>query len=124
MSSVFQLFGQMKIESPSDPKTVVTMAVVKILSSRVRLARVTEELSKHLDAVDHTIDALDDTDSRTQLKQATKLNREGLTMAMLELSRTSEITPPNRTCCGNAKIDAIDPKLTLSSPGLRFEATG
>jgi hypothetical protein len=50
---------------------------------------VVEELSKHLDAVGHTIDALGDTDPRTGIMHATKLNRERLTKAILELSRAA-----------------------------------
>jgi hypothetical protein len=38
MSNVFQLFEQRKIENLSDPKTIVTIAVAKILASTVELA--------------------------------------------------------------------------------------
>ena len=90
MSNVFQLFEQKKIENPSDPKTIVTIAVASILSSKDQLARAVEELSKHLDAVGHTIDALGDTDPQTRVMHAAKLNRKRLTKAMLELSQAAE----------------------------------
>jgi uncharacterized protein with PhoU and TrkA domain len=87
VSNVFQLF---KIENPPDPKTIVAIAVASILSSKEHLARAVEELSKHLDAAGHTIDALGDTDPRTGIMHAAKLNRERLTKAMLELSQAAE----------------------------------
>jgi hypothetical protein len=59
MSNVLQFF---KTENPPDPKTIVAIAVASILSSKEQLARAIEELSKHLDAVGHTIDVLGDTD--------------------------------------------------------------
>jgi hypothetical protein len=62
MSNVLRLF---KIENPPDPRTIVAMAVASILSSKEQLACAVEELSKHLDAAGHTIDALGDTDVRT-----------------------------------------------------------
>jgi len=85
MSNVLQLF---KIENPPDPKTIVAIAVASILSSKDQLARAVEELSKHLDAVRQTIDALGDTAPQT-LMHAAKLNSERLTKAMLELSRAA-----------------------------------
>jgi uncharacterized protein with PhoU and TrkA domain len=90
MSNVLQLFKQEKIENPPDPKTIVAIAVASILSSKEQLARAVEELSKHLDAVGHTIDALGDTDPRTRVIHAAKLNRKRLTKAMLELSQAAE----------------------------------
>jgi uncharacterized protein with PhoU and TrkA domain len=87
MSNVLQLF---KIENPPDPKTIVAIAVATILSSKEQLARAVEDLSKHLDVVGHTIDALGDTDPRTKIMHAAKLNRERLTKAMLELSQAAE----------------------------------
>jgi hypothetical protein len=86
MSNVLQLF---KIENPPDPKTIVAIALASILSSKEQLARAVEELSKHLDAVGHTIDALSDTDPQTRVMHAAKLNGERLTKAMLELSRAA-----------------------------------
>jgi uncharacterized protein with PhoU and TrkA domain len=90
VSNVLQLFEQKKIENPSAPKTIVTIAVASILSSKDQLARAVEELSKHLDAVGHTIDALGDTDRRIRVIHAAKLNRKRLTKAMLELSQAAE----------------------------------
>ena len=89
MSNVLQLFKQEKIENPSGPKTIVAIAVASLLSKE-QMARAVEELSKHLDAVGHTIDALGDTDPRTRVIHAAKLNRKRLTKAMLELSQAAE----------------------------------
>ena len=96
MSNVLQLF---KIENPADSKTIVATAVASILSSKEQLARAVEELSKQLDAAGHTIDALGDTDPRTGILHAAKLNRERLTTAMLELSRAA------------GKLSALQPEL-------------
>jgi hypothetical protein len=63
------------------------------LSSKDHLARAVEELSRHLDAAGHAIDALGDTDPRTGIVHAAKLNRERLTKAMLELSQAAEKLP-------------------------------
>ena len=87
MSNVLQLF---KIENPPDPKTIVAIAVASILSSKDDLARKVEELSKHLDAVGYTIDALGDTDPQNWVLCAARLNRDKLTKAMLELSQAAE----------------------------------
>jgi methyl-accepting chemotaxis protein len=86
MSNVLQL---LKIENPPDPKTIAAIAVASILSSKDQLARAVEELSKHLDAVGHTIDALGDTDPQTRVMHAAKLTRERLTRAMRELSQAA-----------------------------------
>jgi hypothetical protein len=96
VSNVFQLF---KIENPPDPKTIAAIAVASILSSKDRLARAVEQLSKHLDAAGHTIDALGDTDLRTGIVHAAKLNRERLMKAMLELSQAA------------GKLSALQPEL-------------
>jgi predicted TIM-barrel enzyme len=90
MSNVLQLFKQEKIENPPEPKTIVAIAVASILSSKGQLARAVEELSKHLDAVGQTIDALGDTDPRIRVVHAAKLDRKRLTKAMLELSQAAE----------------------------------
>jgi uncharacterized protein with PhoU and TrkA domain len=87
MSNVLQFF---KTENPPDPKTIVAIAVASILSSKEQLARAIEELSKHLDAVGHTIDVLGDTDPQTLVMHAAKLNRKSLTKAMLELSHAAD----------------------------------
>jgi hypothetical protein len=86
MSNVLQLF---KLENPPDPKTIVAIAVASILSSKDQLARAVEELSKHLDAVGQTIDALGDTDPRIRVVHAANLDRKRLTKAMFELSQAA-----------------------------------
>jgi hypothetical protein len=93
MSNVLQLSKQEKIENPTEPKTIVAIAVASILSSKNQLARAVEELSKHLDAVGHTTDALGDTDPRIRVIHAAKLDRKRLTKAMLELSQAAEKLP-------------------------------
>jgi hypothetical protein len=78
---------------------MVTIAVAGILSSKDQLTRAVDELSKNLDAVGHKVDALGDTDPRTGIVHAAKLNRERLTKAVLELSQAFE------------KLSALQPKL-------------
>jgi hypothetical protein len=48
VSNVFQLFKQTKNKEPSDPKTILTVAVANILASKFELDRTVKELSKHL----------------------------------------------------------------------------
>ena len=68
-------------------------SVASILSSKDHLARAVDELSKHLDAAGRAINALGDTDPRTGIVHAAKLNRERLTKTMLELSQSVEKLP-------------------------------
>ena len=89
MSNVLQLFKQEKIENSPDPKTIVAISIASILSSKDQVARAVEELSKHLDTVGQTIDALADTDPRIRVVHAAKLDRKRLTKAMFELSQAA-----------------------------------
>jgi hypothetical protein len=77
----------------------VAIAVASILSSKTQLACAVEEFSKHLDAAGHTIGAIGNTDVRTGIIRAAKLNRERLTKAMLELSQAA------------GKLSALQPEL-------------
>ena len=85
MSNVFQLGKRKSIEDCSGPKSVITIAVANILTSNAHLIRTVKELSKHLEAVDHIIDAVSDTATRDRFRQIAELNRETLANAMLEL---------------------------------------
>jgi hypothetical protein len=87
MSNVLQLF---KNDNSPDPKTTVAIAIASILSSKDQLARKVEELSKHADAVGHSIEAFGDTEPRNWAMRAEKLNRERLRKGMLELSQAAE----------------------------------
>jgi hypothetical protein len=80
------LFRQEKIEGPSDPDTVVAIAVTDILASHAQLACTIKELSKHLDALNYITDALSDSDSRARFKREAKRSRASLTNALLDLS--------------------------------------
>jgi hypothetical protein len=86
MSNVLQLHIKNKIEHPSVPKAIVMVTVADILASNAQLAHTIKELSVHLDAVDHAIDGVSDTDAQNRLKQVAKPARDRLTNAMLGLS--------------------------------------
>jgi hypothetical protein len=83
MSNVLQLFRREKIEDPSGPETI---AVADIVAANARLVRTIQELSRHLDAVEHVFDKTSDAGTQSQFKRVTKLCREELASAMLELS--------------------------------------
>jgi hypothetical protein len=87
MSNVFSLFQEKKIEGPMDPARRVTIAVGEIMASNAQLVRAVKELSKHLDAVDHVIEALGETDAKESLMHLSKINRESLVQAVRELSQ-------------------------------------
>ena len=87
MNNVVQLFRQEKIVGPSDPDTIVIFAVTDILASHADLTLTIKALSEHLDALDHIIDVLSDSDTRARCEQEARRSRESLTNAMLDLSR-------------------------------------
>ena len=88
MSNVIQLF-EPKVGHPPAPETGATIAATNILASNTQLVRSIEELSIHIKAIDRAIDAIDDIDSRTQLKGTLRLACERL--ANLVLGQSQEI---------------------------------
>jgi hypothetical protein len=52
-----------------------------------QLVHAAKDLSKQFDAIENAIDTIDDAETRTRLKQSTKLSRETLSKAMLKLSQ-------------------------------------
>jgi hypothetical protein len=86
MNNVLQLHIQSKIKHPSVPKAIVMVTVADILASNAQLARTIKGLSVHLDAVDHAIDGVSDTDARNRLREVAKPARDRLTNSMLSLS--------------------------------------
>jgi Zn-dependent M32 family carboxypeptidase len=87
MNNIFRLFEQQRNESPSNDATVVKNVVTNILGLSARLVHTLNELSRHLDAFDEIIDALDDSDTRNRLKQILKRSREKLTNDVSDLSQ-------------------------------------
>jgi uncharacterized phage infection (PIP) family protein YhgE len=88
MNNVIQLFAQKNVEVVlSDAETSIATSFTSVLASSVQLAHTVKELSNHFDAIENAIDAIDDTETRNRLNQSTKLSRETLTKAMLELFR-------------------------------------
>jgi hypothetical protein len=57
------------------------------LASSAQLVHAANDLSKQFDAIENAIDTIDDAETRTRLKQSTKLSRETLSKAMLKLSQ-------------------------------------
>jgi hypothetical protein len=92
MSNVVPLFKQETIDNhpTDDSNNSLPIAIADIMASKDHLACAVEELSRHLDAAGRAIDALGDTDPRSGIAHAAKLNRERLTKAMLELSQAAE----------------------------------
>jgi hypothetical protein len=82
MSNVVQLFAHEQMENPANP-TNVAIAVVDLLAVFAELERATEELSKHLDSVDHFIDPIGNPEARKRQDQL----REASTIAARNLSQ-------------------------------------
>jgi hypothetical protein len=88
MGNVIRLFARRNDEfAPSEPKTCFSTASTSILASSAQLVHVAEDLSKQFDAIKNAIDTIDDAETRTRLKQFTKLSQEALSKAMLNLSQ-------------------------------------
>jgi hypothetical protein len=87
MGNAVQLFGQEKIDGPSDLDTIVTLSVTDILASHAKLVHPIKELSEHLDALDQTPVHLATRPARPRYQQMARKSRENLTNAMLDLSR-------------------------------------
>ena len=87
MSNVPQLFWKKKNENPSNLDIGAGIAVADFLASSAHLGCTLKELSIHLDAMDHMIDTIGDTETRNLHRQSMTISREKLTSATLELSR-------------------------------------
>jgi hypothetical protein len=88
MGNVIRLFARRNDEfAPSEPETCFSTASTSILASSAQLVHAAKDLSKQFDAIENAIDTIDDAETRTRLKQSTKLSRETLSKAMLKLSQ-------------------------------------
>jgi hypothetical protein len=88
MNNVIRLFARKNLEIVvSDPEPQIATAVTNLLAAGAILEHEFSGLSKHFDATDDAIDRTDDTETRSRLKQSTKLLRDALSKAMLELSQ-------------------------------------
>jgi hypothetical protein len=89
MSNVVRLFSRMNAEiALSKPEAGNSPAATDVLAaSTQQLANTVRELSRQFDAIESVISTIEDSETRKQLKQSTKLSRETLSEAMLKLSR-------------------------------------
>jgi hypothetical protein len=87
MSNVVRLVRQQKKENPLNLNADLTSAVTDILTTSADLGRALKELSARFDAMDYSVDALGDKETRHSCKQAMKLSREALAKSIFELSR-------------------------------------
>jgi hypothetical protein len=71
----------------SEPETPVATAKTSMLESGARLIDIAKELSRQFDAVENAINTIGDAEARTRLKQSTKLSRDALLEALLDLSQ-------------------------------------
>ena len=91
MHNVIRLFAQKNVEIVhSEPETRVAAAVTSVLASSAQLGRAVKELSKHFDEIEKSIDAIDDTETRSRLKQSTK------TKSRNAVESDSQIVPTDR----------------------------
>jgi methyl-accepting chemotaxis protein len=88
MTNVIRLFSRKKVELvPPEPETSIVAAVTTVLALNEQLSQKVKELSGHFDSIENAIDRVDDTATRTRLRETTKLSREALSAAVSELTR-------------------------------------
>jgi hypothetical protein len=91
MTNVIQLFAPTILETVlSNPEDGATADLNSLLSSAVRLEGGVEKLSKQLEAIENAIETIGNIELRSRLEQSTKLSRETLSKAMLELFQMEE----------------------------------
>jgi hypothetical protein len=88
MNNVVRLFDRENVEPVlSEPERIVT-AATNVLAASAELDHAVKELSKRFDAIENAIASIgDDAETRSRLKQSTKLSREALLRAVLQLTQ-------------------------------------
>ena len=88
MNNVIKLSAQKNAEIVlSEPGTRIAAAVTSVLALNEQMSRKVKDLSKHFDSIENAIDTIDDTETRTRLRESINLSREAMSKAMLKLSR-------------------------------------
>jgi hypothetical protein len=88
MTNVVRLSDQKKAEIVLlEPKTCIAAATTGVMASTAQLNHTIRELLEQFAALDHAIDAIDDTETRIQLKPLTRLSRETLSEGLIKLSQ-------------------------------------
>lgn len=88
MKTVIRLFDGKNLKSvPSGPEGRVATEATIFLASSSKLDDAVKELSVRLDAFEHIIDGIDDTEIRNPLKHKAKLSRDALSGSLLKLSQ-------------------------------------
>jgi hypothetical protein len=86
-----ELFAPTILETAlSNPEDSVATDLNSLLSSAVRLEDGVEKLSKQLESIENAIETIGNIELRSRLEQSTKLSRETLSKAMLELFQMEE----------------------------------
>jgi hypothetical protein len=88
VNNVIKLFARKNAEIVlAEPETLVAAAVTKFLAMNEQLNRKVKELSKHFDSIENAIETIEDTETRTRLRESIKRSRESFLEATLKLSR-------------------------------------
>ena len=91
MDNVIRIFAQKNNEiALSEPATDISPAMTGILASTEHLGQTVKDILKHFDAIENAIDTIEDAEKRSRLKQSTKMSKETLLKAMLQLTRQIE----------------------------------
>jgi hypothetical protein len=87
MNNVVRLFDRQNVETVlSEPERILT-AVTNILAASTELDHAVKELSKRFDAIENAIASIDNVETRSRLKQSSRLSRETLFGATLQLTQ-------------------------------------
>lgn len=87
MDNVIRLFDQENVERVLPKPERVATAVTNILAANAELDHAVKELSKHFDAIENAIASIDDAQTKIRLEQSSKLSRETLLSATLQLTQ-------------------------------------
>jgi hypothetical protein len=88
MSNVVELFAEKGVEkTPPGATASITATAAVVLELSAQLGHTVKDLSKHFDAIDTAVAAIDNTEVRSQFEQVTRLSREALSRATLVLSQ-------------------------------------
>ena len=86
MNNVIRLFAPAHAEMPSsESETRISTAVAEVLAVAEKLGPAIKTLSRNFNAMEASIDTVDDMEARTRHLQSIKRSREALSNALLNL---------------------------------------